>query len=416
MRRPGARALIAAGAALTIVSGALLLDDVATRVGSGGPYGFLTPIYPLCVLPGILLAIAAGLLYSRTGPERLAAVLGVIGALASIPLAWAGFWVGFALALVGSLLVALRPDLRPTSSPSDAGSASAAGSATLARQPWVLPVGAMLVMLVAILVACPQTISADLVSTVDLVNDPLAYDLQAADVVGAGGSSISYTVDAVPQSGNCPLGYAYLVNAYTNDSGQPYWYQVGLSYDWGGGDLAASGWALSYEAFAPDGSSIFPTTTPGAGTAAFSGAIDSGDAVTLTLTLGGGSVSFDGTDASTHASASESYPSDGPGPFEGQSPAADPGFFTGVMTECYRSDPTGLGLTSVSFQVNGAGQSESGVFVDEIDFAWGRLPFLPAVELGVEHSPWTTLVLPTPYSFQAYGLTLFYNSTTFVSE
>ena len=277
------------------------------------------------------------------------------------------------------------------------------------------PALTLLVGLVAILLICPQTVGASFVSTVDLVNDPVTYDLQAVDVFGSGGNTLSYQVNAVSQASNCPQGYAYLVNGYTNDSGQVYWFQVGLSYDWGGGTFSYSGWGLTYEVFGPNGGSIYPTT-PGAGIASFSGPINSGDPVDLALEVGSSGVSFTGADASTHASASETFSGSGFSAFGGDIPPQFTGFFTGVMTECYRSIPLGTGLTSVTYQDQGSGQSQGGVFVDEIDYSWGRLPYLPAVELPPVHSAWTTFLLSSPTTFQAYGLSLLYNSTAFVTE
>jgi hypothetical protein len=416
MRRPSARLLVALGAILTLASGALLAVADDTRVGSGGPYGFLTGFYFLCLAPGVLLLVATLLLYFRDQNEAaLAGFLGVGGAMASVPLAFAGFWVGFALALAGSFLVLLEPHPKPIVGSSGKGNAQSSSTALRRRGSprWAAPVATVLVSLVAILLLCPQTITADLTSVVDLVNDPVAYDLQAAYVVGSGGSSISWEVGASPQSTNCQLGYSYLVNAYVNDSGQVYWYQVGLAFDWGGGSISSSGWGMSYEAFGPDGNSIFPTLYSGAGVADFSGPIDPGDPVVLSLSLGGSSVSFTASDLTTYASAYESYPRAGSEEFGGAMPSQNPGYFTGLLSECYRSISSGGALANVTYQNQGASQAQGGVLVDEIDFSGGRFPYLPSVELAEEHSSWTTLVGTS--TFQAYGLLLQYSGNTFVT-
>jgi hypothetical protein len=400
------RVLVGIAAALTVVSGALLADDLATNIGGGGPYSFLLPIYPVCLLPGILLVIATGLLVTGTARTGLAPLLAIAGGVLSIPLAFAGFWAGAAAALIGAFLL-----IREVQN----GARSPAVATRPAAAPWMAPVGLFLVVFVVAVLVGPQTFGASFVSTADLVNDPVAYDLQAVYVVGDGGSSLSYTVDAVPQGANCPLGYAYLLNGYSNDSGQVYWYQVGLSYDWGGGTFSSSGWAMVYEVFGPTGDSIYPSG-PGAGTTDFSGPIVAGNSVVLSLSVGGSGITMAASDDATHASASEGYAQAGAQPFGGGIPPQFAGFFTGLMTECYTSGFGAPGLSSVAYSDQGASQSAGGVFVDEIDYSWGRLPYLPAVALAPEHSAWTTFLIPAPTSFRAYGLTLLYNATGFVTE
>jgi hypothetical protein len=417
MKHPSPRLLVAIGAFLTLASGALLCEAVATTAEPGGPYGFLNGLYVVCLVPGALLLLASIFLFTAKTSETFAGVLGIGAAMASIPFALAGFWVGFAFALVGSLLVIRRArephsnvrgdDARP-SSPSPEHRQDAA-------RRWAAPAGVAVVALVAILLACPQTLSADLTTTVDLVNAPVAYDLQAAYVADTGGNSLSYQVNAVSQSGDCPLGYAYFVNAYQNVSGQVYWYQVGLSYDWGGGALASSGWGMAYEVFGPDGDSIYPTFSAGAGVAPFSGPVNPGDSVVLTLSVSGGVVSFSSSDTSTSATASQRYTAAGSQSFGGLMPRQDPGYFTGVMTECYRQNPGGGSLNSATFTDQGASQSAAGVLVDEINFSWGRFPFLPSLELTELHSTLTTFVGPSPETFQAYGIGITYSSSTFVA-
>ena len=336
--------------------------------------------------------------------------------MVSIPLALAGFWFGFVLAMVGSLLVLRKSagrNLGERASPSADPTSHARPKASLSS-PWVAPAGAVIIGLVVILLLCPQTFSADFIEVSALVNDPVAYDLQAGYVGAAGGTSLSYQVDAVPQSGNCPLGFGYFVNAYVNDSGQVYWYQVALSYDWGGGTIASSGWGLAYEVFGPDGSSIYPELSGGAGVAPFSGAVNSGDSVDLALTLGSGSVSFTGSDSTTGASASLSYPQTGAMQFGGGMPSQNVGYFTGVLTECYRDTSASPSLDAVTYTEQEGSQSQAGVFVEEINFSWGRLPYLPSLELGEMHTNFDPVGLAPTY-YQAYGLTLQYGSTTFVT-
>jgi hypothetical protein len=411
MKRPSGRVLLLIGTIVTLVSGVLLLIDGSTRATSGGPYGFLDGAFALALLPGVVLLGACWLLFSREPKPGLAGLLGVTGAIISIPLALAGFWVGFALVVIGSFLV-----LRNTAGVEAGRSASPTPSSHSFRSnsgtPWLAPLGVALVGLVAIVLLCPQTIPADAVVTADITNDPIAYDLQAAYVGYSGGTSISYEVNAISQNGNCALGYGYFVNGYLEAGGQAYWYQVGLSDDWGGGTFGASGWALAFEVFGPDGGSLFPSPYGGAGTAQFSGPVSSGDAVVLTLAISGNTVSMTGTDSSTHASASESYSAEGASQFGGGMASQNPGYFTGLLTECYTSSSVSTALVSATYSDQAGSQTEAGVLVEEIDFSWGRLPFLPSLELPEMHTDFT-LVGPTPTDYEAYGLTLAYSSSTF---
>jgi hypothetical protein len=416
VRAPSARLLLALGAIFTLVSGALLALAVATTAVGGGPYGFLDAIYPICLLPGLLLVASAFILYTQKSQERPAAVLAIVGAMASIPFSLAGFWVGFVLVIIGSFLILARPAGGPSvdgTSVENPTSSSARTNRGLARS-WATPVAVIFVASVGILLVCPQVLAADVTTVGDLVNDPVAYDLQAGFVFGSGGSSFSYEVDAISQSPDCELGYAYLVNAYADDGGQLYWYQAGLSYNWGGGFLSSTGWGLSYEVFGPDGASIYPGLNSGAGVATFSGPVNQGDPVLVTLGLGARVVTFTAVDQTTHASASESYPSAGAQAFGGEMPPQNPGYFTGLMTECYRNVPTNVQMSTVTYTDEGTSQTEGAVFVDEFDLSAGRFPYLPSVELSEEHSTPIALGFGTT-SYEAYGVAIQYGSSTFVT-
>ena len=417
MKAPSARLLVAIGAILTLCSGVVLAVDVATTAVMGGPFGFLDGIYVICLVPGVLLLIAAFILYTGRAAPKLAGYLGIVAAMSSIPIALAGFWIGFVLAMVGSLFVIAKRNEDRTTRPVGSGDPPSPSSTTRRGYAgrWGTSIGIVLVALVAILLVCPQTLSADVATVGDLLNDPVAYDLQAGFIFGTGGGSISYEVSATPQSRDCELGYAYLVNGYVNDSGQLYWYQAGLSYDWGGGYLTSAGWALTYEVFGPNGASIYPALYAGAGVAPFSGSVNPGDTVLLSMTLGTGGVSFTAVDQTTHASASESYSQFGTQSFGGELPPQNPGYFTGLMTECYRNVPNNVDISTVTYTDEGAAQSEGAVFVDELDFSGGRFPYLPSVELAEQHSPVTNLFGPTTTSYDEYGVAIQFGATTFIT-
>jgi hypothetical protein len=419
MKTPSARSLVATGGALTVAGGILLFQAGATLASSGGVYGFLYWLYPLCLVPGALLVIATVLLYSQHPNPARAGPFAVAGAMASIPFALAGFLVGFVLALVGAFLVLREANRSATSRSASGGTprSGSTGSRGSWRVRWGTSVGIAAVAVVAILLLCPATIPANVTVVADLANDPIAYDLQAGYVLHDGGNSLSYEVDAVSQSGNCPLGVGYFLNGYTNESGQAYWFQVGLSYDWGGGTFSSSGWGMAYEVFGPTGDSVFPTAYGGAGVAAFSGPINPGDEVVLAMSsvstgTQGAGVSLSATDQSTQATASEFYSQAGGAPFGGGTAPQFAGFFTGLLIDCYRTTPTGGGLNEVAFSDQGTSQTMAGVLVDELDFSLGRFPYLPAVQLPEEVSGWTTVLAGTS-TFQQYGLLLSYSGSAF---
>ena len=144
-------------------------------------------------------------------------------------------------------------------------------------------------------------------------------------------TSLAYNVTAIEQSDVDGYGPAYLLNGLT-DIG--YWYQVGLSWDWtylGGG--YDSGFHLDYEVFNSEGSSIFPSL--GSGLVDFSGTVNQGDTVLLTLYFSRWSVIMQAYDFNTGASAQESYSAEGATTFVGTPFASlnSNGFFTGLMTE-----------------------------------------------------------------------------------
>ena len=147
-------------------------------------------------------------------------------------------------------------------------------------------------------------------------------------------TSLQYNVTAVAQTDSDGYGPAYLLNGLT-DMG--YWYQVGLSWDWNPGTVPGTGFSMSYEVFDSDGNSIFPTTGQG-GLLSYSGGVNSGDTVELSLSFLSGTVLMYSSDLNTGANASITYSAEGASEFVGLlTPSNQNGFFTGLMTEEYHS-------------------------------------------------------------------------------
>lgn len=143
-------------------------------------------------------------------------------------------------------------------------------------------------------------------------------------------TAMLYNVTAVaqsdPQSGTGP---AYLLNGLT-DKG--YWYQVGLSWDWPGAQID---FAMNYEVFSPNGSSVDPVGG-GGGIFYFDGPVNPGDTVALDLYLSSGQAVMLAKDYNTGAYALQSFSAEGASTFVGEGSSSNHnGFFTGLMTEWY---------------------------------------------------------------------------------
>jgi hypothetical protein len=418
VKSPSARLLVAVSTALTLAGGTILLQAGATSAVSGGPLGFLQLLYPVCILPGILLLVATYLLYFRKSNATLAGTLGVVGAIMSIPLALAGLILGVVLGLIGcfAVLTGRLPSQLPSGSGAPTGSSKYSPLPALGRRRWGPAAVVAIVELVVILLVCPQTVVANFVVVGDLINDPVSYDLQVGYVFRDPSGTFGYEVDAVPQSGNCPSGFAYLLNGYTSQSGGAYWYQVGLAYNWGGGAVTSSSWGMLYEVFGPSGGTIFPSSYGGAGIASFSGPVNPGDPVVLSLTLDQTGVTLSAVDQATQAGATETYSQSGAQQFGAGTSPKFAGYFSGLMTECYRTVSIGGGLNAVTYDDQGTSQTEAGVFVAEINFSFGRLPYLPAVELPGQNQGWTLFIGGSPSTFQAYGISVSYSGSSFTTS
>jgi hypothetical protein len=201
-------------------------------------------------------------------------------------------------------------------------------------------------------------------------------------------SVLDFNVTAVSFTDSSGVGQGYLVNGLT-DSG--YWYQVGLSYNWpltpGG---INNGFYMLYEVFDPSGNSIYPTN--GGGLQSFSGPVNAGDAVLLTLSLSSGRVLMHAKDSQTGAVASRSYTAHGSIFIGLPSSLAQSGFFTGLMTEQYHSNQYyGTGLP-VTYYETGTNLSSAWMWMDEWNTDTGQSVFRDN----------TTLPIPLDNSIGSY--------------
>ncbi|MCL4340288.1 MAG: hypothetical protein JRN32_01425 [Nitrososphaerota archaeon] len=195
-------------------------------------------------------------------------------------------------------------------------------------------------------------------------NSPAAnWDEQLGESFTQDFTSLAFNVTAIAQVSGSGYGPAYLLNGLSNTG---YWYQVGLSYDWDG---PTAGFDMNYEVFNPSGTSIFPTAG-GSGMDSFSGPVNSGDLVLLNLYFDNstGVVKMYAYDWNTGASASETFSSEGATYFQGQngySTSNSNGFFTGLMTEWYHTNPYYGSEQQVTYSEQGFQFTSAWLWVDE---------------------------------------------------
>jgi len=184
-------------------------------------------------------------------------------------------------------------------------------------------------------------------------------------------SRLAFNVTAVAQWDNSGVGPGCLVNGLT-DVG--YWYQVGLSYNWPRTSGAVNpGFNMNYEVFDPSGVSIDPYNS--GGLKSFSGLVNAGDVVLLSLVFSSGSVVMRAMDWQTRAVSSHSYQAYGSIFIGLRSSLAQSGFFTGLMTEQYHSSPYfGTGLP-VTYNETGATLSSVWMWMDEWNTNTGQSVF-----------------------------------------
>lgn len=227
----------------------------------------------------------------------------------------------------------------------------------------------------ATIVNCPPTPAA-----ATAVSAPTPdYDVQQVMLYAQSYAQLSVNVTATAQCDTNGYGPSYLLNGLTNTG---YWYQVGVDWNWpiqSGGYI--SGFGFVSEAWAPGGYTRSSPFVP------FSGPVNDGDTVELSLSFSNGQVAASAVDLETGANGSATFPDHSATQFIGtQAQQSDirfsfatQGYFTGLMTEWYHVSPnyggaqeqvTYTGTTAISsatFAVgewNFTGGSQNSVFSD----------------------------------------------------
>ena len=234
------------------------------------------------------------------------------------------------------------------------------------------------------------------------------YDEQLGTTFTQDFSSLAYNVTAAAQADANGYGPGYLLNGLTATG---YWYQVGVSYHWPDSDGSHDpGFGFSYEVYGSDGKSVYPSK--GAGLGSFSGVVNSGDSVLLSLTFTGSTVQMLAQDWNTSATAEAIYSSEGASSFVGDafSPVDSHGFFTGLMTEWYHSAPYYANEEEVAYTNTAVALSSAWMWIDEFDTSTTA----PSLFDNQTQAP-VTFSSDQVYPFAAGGATMYISAHRFVT-
>lgn len=234
------------------------------------------------------------------------------------------------------------------------------------------------------------------------------YDEQLGTTFTRNFTSLAYNVTALAQADVDGYGPGYLLNGLTPGG---YWYQVGISYHWPNSDGSyATGFGFSYEVYGSDGKSVYPSK--GAGLGSFSGVVNSGDNVLLSLTFTGSTVQMLAQDWNTGSTAEAAYSSEGASSFVGDafSPVDSHGFFTGLMTEWYHTAAYYGNEGRVAYTNGAVALSSAWMWIDEFDSSTAA----PALFDNQTQSP-VTIVDDQVYPFAAGGATISVSAHRFVT-
>lgn len=226
----------------------------------------------------------------------------------------------------------------------------------------------LVIVVVIIIAAAASTSSSSSKNSSNLVkmSGPAPnYDEQEIVAFDENFTSLSYNITAVAQTTASGYGPAYLLNGVSNLG---YWYQIGISYRWqseiGNVSYRNVGFSGIYEAFAPNGTSIFPS---GGGGGTLQMKINAGDLLNLYLGfLSNSTVEFRVTDLKTQSQEVRYFGSFGATEFANLSgPNSNSTFFTGVMTEEYHVHPYYGNESAVMYSAYGPAVQNVVLAVDE---------------------------------------------------
>ena len=270
----------------------------------------------------------------------------------------------------------------------------------------------LVVVVIIIIAAAASTSSSSSKNTSNLVkmSGPAPnYDEQEIVAFDESFYALSFNLTAVAQTTSSGYGPAYLLNGVSSAG---YWYQVGISYRWhsllNNTSYRDAGFSAIYEAFAPNGTSIFPA---GGGSGTMPVAISAGDPINLFLGfLTNGTVEFRITDFKTKSQAEKYFGSFGASDFSplfGSNTSS--GFFTGIMTEEYHIHPYYGNESAVVYSAWGPSIQYVSIGMDEYNTSNPNAPdlfynFTGIVDLSQYTSGYTynyegATIIATPQAF-----------------
>ena len=206
--------------------------------------------------------------------------------------------------------------------------------------------------------------ASGLLAKLGAVPAPANWDEQIGSSFTQGSASLAYNITAVAQNGSFGYGPAYLLNGLSSSG---FWYQIGLAYNWpyssGGYN---PGFNMVFDVFNSSGRVVFPTNG-GGGLINFSGPVNPGDRIQLSLYFSNGNVVMVAHDQNTSASASINFTSQGSTSFVGDvaSLSNNNGFFTGLMTEEYHVFPYVGNTKEVPYILSGPANPSAWQWADE---------------------------------------------------
>ncbi|MGD0318940.1 MAG: hypothetical protein ABSB56_04530 [Nitrososphaerales archaeon] len=179
-------------------------------------------------------------------------------------------------------------------------------------------------------------------------------------------TTLEYSVTAMAQTDFYGFGPAYLLNGLASSG---YWYQVGISYNWVRDNYSEffHGFSFFYEVWdARTNASIYPPNGR-SGNDNFSGIVNSGDSVQLSLTFASGNVRMMAEDLSTHANRSSTDFAYGATFFvKGNGKYST--YPSSLLTEWYHVAPYFCSPVKVTFTTGGSGISSGTLHIDQWNF------------------------------------------------
>lgn len=166
-----------------------------------------------------------------------------------------------------------------------------------------------------------------------------------------------------------PTGPSYLLNTLSNAD---CWYQIDVQWKWSG-ESSPNKFQAGLNIFC-NGKVVFPPPKgpcdeEGADEN-FSGPVNPGDKVEMSITLHGDEVYMTATDLETGATANLTYSAEGATEFVGtpDAPSTNDGFFTGLMTEQYFPDPYYGNVNKEAYTTVGSFIPSAEVWTSEDEF------------------------------------------------